>query len=469
MKFLFFFSFIAFFLVKETSASTFSVNQEIFKCGDVIEFPLRKEAEEQFYKFNKLDLNSLDGPESLITSLAEVSPSRASVLQFLSSVSKRVKFVSGSELRRSSPSAVLVQPSDCSVEVLSELSFTQNEGSVLIQKDYFDKLSAVDKLYFWLQLTADYIQAMHVLSFQEEDFNLLSGKEFAACWFSSDCRPKSVSDMHKLVQDRDLGLLYYEQDHHFIPQNDLVSFHENGFLQTFQKHYKLSVIDPELREFFHPFVKVEGQKLSVDSQKTFSRPKSIFLADGTIGCAYPTEGQGPDRKLAPLKFNVFSEDSEWISSPIFQFDFPLCWSSDKKIIQGFYLDRSKEGLHLQFSGHDLVIDKTYSYSLDKLRGSGFYFYPDGALKWMTNAKGKVALGNEDYNVRGISVFYPDGKLRCAQFSESVSFTSDDGPDYHCHISGNQTCSLACFDEQGEFTGAPSDVFDMNYLSEDLSL
>jgi hypothetical protein len=432
-------------------------NTDVLVCPDGVKDLVRAEAT----VLNRGPLNLLPSGNqsseifiSILSKLSELSPKRA---EFLAAIFKEeapfVEYKSQIEIQRKTEVSTLFVPAGCEVKPLALTTVTreyrQPSLRILVDGDLFDRLSELDKAIAWLSMGLDAEQAVFRLnrvheSFDEDfEFDQVQSRDFLRCWFQQTCRPSSIPNFHKTVEQ--FHLSYYEQGGILVPAKVSVpedhpltlKFDSQGRILLTNKVLE-TILLGDLGNYFTSHVTAGGKEFSVDQSAIEVSDPVIFDYEADIFCA-PIKG---------VRGAFFGIDQKWEYSEgrlTYPHDYPLCYNGRGEILQG-YLNISGP-MTIELNGQPLVLEDPYVQG-GEYRGNTVVFYRPGVIKWLFRVSGFQPIGQQLIRISGDVKYSASGKVECADIFQDARFLDTSGRIVTVRKDEHRVRTL-CFNDAGQ--------------------
>ncbi|MBY0415469.1 MAG: hypothetical protein K2Q18_14955 [Bdellovibrionales bacterium] len=427
----------------------FRFNHDVFHCGQNVKFVFELEKNAGVYQidadsFEYDNSNFEEAAKSVAEELGKVSPIRAEFFKELANpLNTNFQYRNKIQIVRSSPASNIITPEGCNVEPLSVVVISQNvDYTVTINKSLFDLLSVESKIYYFLTLSLDlqqvFIPNLYKFELDTFDMDLLQSREFLACWFNKSCRPKTVSEFHKLAKKKIYNLKYFEQDH-------MITFIERGWGSEDTLFDKTTGLITEMKFPVERLTKTPSVLSSfyffrnnkIMFQSALGSSKIKFNQEGKVSCA-PI--------IKRINLQAINEGRE-----IGLLDF--CWAPDGKITSG----------HLIFGPQAQTNEKDYStvmagqiVTLSSV--TSFSLYENEKINWVTGAVGPFKFNGQNILINGFLEVYPSGKVKCIQLGKETNFILPNGQKLNIPMLKDifstemRVSAVHCFKEDGNFLG-----------------
>lgn len=447
-----------------TSATAFSktreliFNQDVFKCGQNFTTLYSLENAQQIYlatgseQYIHKNINA--SLNALIEDLKIISPARAAFLKEISDNNNRnVQKRSDIQIMRSTPASNLILPEGCLIESIASIKATLKGYAITINSRIYDSLSVSEQLYFWLNLSLDLENALVVQSqafFENDDYkiNMVQGREFMACWMDLGCRPKNVSEMHKLALNKIYSLPFMEQDKILIPINyNKYSFYESGLIRSAK-----DIVYPGLNEKFNSNFIFQGETYYLSP--SMEPRDDLFIKFNSLGrimCAPYGESDidvGVGVKGPIIKdFKGKKVHWEYSIDTLGHLNFPLCWNDQYQITQGGFNLKPTEKFEVKLTSGIINLN-THMQGSGSYHSVGVTLHENEALEWVSRAIGEIELLGQKISIEGPIKFFANGKPQCVQFSKSVNLKLSGGKTLAINLKPGLRSDLHCFKADG---------------------
>jgi hypothetical protein len=426
-------------------------NEDIFDCEGKLSLVFDLESRHSLYPASKIDL-VLKGntfalkSNQLINDLGAINPSRAHFIRELIENSLDVSWVKGMKIIRSSPATNLINPKNCEVLPLADITINALHYKIIIDQDRYERLSVDSQVLFWFNVSLDIEQAMFALvnssfDYSEVEFDLILGRQFMACWLSSDCRPHNVNELHAKALMKDYDLPTLEQDGIIIPtKNNKITFNESTGLITFTK----KIADFNISNVFDSYITFHSEKHYVhpiqmnDHFIKFNNEGNTVCAPIAIGArSIGLEGIFSNHK-------VRWETSREGSYPL---KFPLCWDDEENILQGQIQLHPDEKFEISLWGQSFNLNYYNPLYGGEYYGLSVILYQDKLIDWLFHFKGEILFNHQTVSIDGPLKLDRFNDPQCFRFAEKMKLKLKDGSTLVVN-QDNVKQDLYCFKENG---------------------
>ncbi len=435
--------------------SPISYNLDIFRCGKSYKTLFEVENALRLYQAENVDLK-IQNIATFADALREVSknlnnymPARVKFIEeLLSSSNENVFFKSGQKIVRSSPESNLVLPDGCEVLPIASIEIDYFKYKVVINQDIFEELSIEGRIYLVINLALDIEQGifkfMSANDSRDVEINQVQGREFLACWFSSQCRPKSLGEFHSLVRKSPYNFLILEQDGILIPNfaYNKISFDENtGLVKS-----TLNIVHSYIQDStaYRSTAQINGEKYPVLVDNFIK-----FNQDGKVQCANLVRDFIFEERIELPKTQFFGRIIEWegLSNSGYILNFPFCVNGKGQVKQGGITFSDTTPFRIKIGENTFNIN-TYD-PLAENAQAGLIFYDDYKVNWIVSVHETVLFNSQKISIDGHIKFYPTGKIECFSAKKSVKLRTPDQKIINIMVDPNKNRSdLFCFSEEG---------------------
>lgn len=400
---------------KNSVSSLTLVEQKIIHSGKDLDLFSQKR-DPQFYNKN-------------LETLYKLSPERGRfAIDILAKKIPSISYQNNVNISRVSPVSALVIPQGCQVEPLSlsQLNMAPEGFVTYINNDLFQRMSLADQFLSLMELSLSIEQAISLLQnvfydslfFSEINFDLVVAREFLRCWYSSACRPSSLTlaQSHQLFTKYKFSFL--EQSGLLIPTSRKFSTSTQGLISI--PHRTIRIFKP-LGTYFNSLIKIGQTTLNFSSYENIYEyiPSIVFERSGNIQCL-PLDKYHFPHGVTGI-FN--NQKYQFHASPIAEKNFPICFSRTSQVTQGFISFKSLVEIPFRNSFVDGSLTSWDSYNKDYF-GVFIRMYPNGAPNLLFKFKGKAVIQNKKLTLNGPLKLRPDGSVECALIAEPVKLQTD---------------------------------------------
>lgn len=447
--FLFSFFFLNFSLARDYKVS---FNVDVVVCGDTVS-SLTLAEQKIIYPGKNLDLLYQKRDSNFYNKNLEtfytLSPERGRfAIDLLAKKISNISYQNNVKLARVSPASALVIPQGCQVEPLSltQLGIPPETFVTYINNDLLQKMSLTDQFLSLMELSLNIEQALASLQnvffdslyYSEINFDLVVSREFLRCWYSSTCRPSSLSlaQSHQLFTKYKFSFL--EQAGFLIPTSRKITIHPQGLAAFTDRTFRLFT---PLNSYFHSHVKIGPTTFDFSSYTRTNQHIEgiVFDNSGNIQCL-PL-----DKYLLPQGVpGIFNNQKyQFHASPIAERDFPLCFNRAGQIMQGFITFKTLQEIPFRNAFVNGSLTSWDDYNIDYF-GVFIRTYLNGAPNLLFKFKGVGLIQNKKLALQGPLKLRPDGSIQCALIAEPVKLQTDKMQIYNYTP---QEKNILCFNEK----------------------